>query len=224
MARCGRLSKEAKNAPIDPINQQAADEWMAEIGKSYDEIKKGCRANCLKRGLKFNEDIFQQTIILCYESIQRNNIKDKTNQGARNYLFRSLNTNIIHDKVIPYNSRRVDDEEVLTCERIDDNGAREKIENEVYNDFAAMYLLSVAEENVDSLSFYTFRLKYLIEKMSYSKLIKLTKLKNAKARVKSVVEYLKENVTEEEIRNAYDIWQENLENNENKSIISTEGY
>lgn len=196
----GRLSKEAKNRPIDPQKRAVADEWMALIGREYDTIKEACRVNSLKQGREWNEDVFSDSIILCYECICRNGLKDRTSQGSRNYLFNAYKTNIIHEKVIPYNSRKVDDEYFINnYDPLDECEAQTKSKTQLYNDFATLRLLELAEANCDSLSFYCFRLKHLLPKMSYNKLIKLTNIKNAKARVKSVTEWIKENVTEAEL-------------------------
>ena len=65
----GRLPKSEKNKPIDPKNKAVADEWMKVIGNEYDIIKNACRVNSLKKGREWNEDVFQNTIVLCYDSI-----------------------------------------------------------------------------------------------------------------------------------------------------------
>ena len=196
----GRLSKAAKNAPIDPYKRDIADKWMKTIGEHYEAIKDGCRINALKQNKEWNEDVFGDSVVLCYESICRNGLRDTSIQGCKNYLFNSFKTNILHEKVIPYNSRRVDDETIVAnYEKIDDNEAENKFRQQLFNDFATVRILEIAEKNCDSLSFYCYRLKFLIDKMSYNKLVKLTNIKNAKSRVKSVLEFIKNNVTEEEL-------------------------
>lgn len=201
----GRLSKEAKNTPIDPNKRATADIWMETIGREYDTIKDACRINSLKKGRDWNEDVFQDTIVLCFESICRNGLKDTSSQGCRSYLFSAYNMNLIHEAVIPYNSRKVDDEELVNnYDPLDERDGEQKLKEQLFNDFAVMRLLEMAECNVDSLSFYCFRLKNLLPKISYQKLVRLTKIKNAKARCKSVADWLKENVTEEELRKEFE--------------------
>lgn len=62
----GRLSKADKLKPPTPENQEAADKWMETIGQVYEEIKSGCKANTLKKKREWNEDVFEDTIVLCY--------------------------------------------------------------------------------------------------------------------------------------------------------------
>lgn len=197
----GRLSKEEKAKPISPENQADADLFMETIGKNYEALKVGCRANQLKANKPWSEDVFQDTVVLCYETIQRRGIRDKSDQGIRNYFFSAFKMNVLHEAVLPYNSRKVEDEDLVNnYDPMDEREGEQKVKEQLFNDFASLQLLELAETNCDSLSFYCFRLKHLLPKMSYAKLVKLTKIKNAKARCKSVIDWLKENVTEEELR------------------------
>lgn len=201
----GRLSKEKKNQPIDPQKQAVADEWMKTIGEHYEEIKEGCRINALKQNKDWSEDVFSDSIVLCYECICRNSLKDTSVQGCKNYLFNAYRTNIIHDKVIPFNARRVDNEEIVNnYDPLDEREGEKKVREQLFNDFAVVRILELAEANCDPLSFYCYRLKFLMDKMPYQKLVKITKIKSAKARVKSVIEWIKENVTEDELRQEFE--------------------
>ena len=201
----GRLSKEEKAKPISPENQADADLFMETIGREYDTIKDACRINSLKKGREWNEDVFQDTIVLCFESICRNGLKDTSSQGCRSYLFSAYNMNLIHEAVLPYNSRKVDDEELVNnYDPLDEREGEQKVKEQLFNDFAVVRILELAEANCDPLSFYCYRLKFLMDKMPYQKLCKITKIKSAKARVKSVIEWIKGNVTEEELRKEFE--------------------
>lgn len=201
----GRLSKEEKAKPISPENQADADLFMETIGKNYETLKVGCRANQLKVNKPWSEDVFQDTVVLCYETIQRRGIRDKSDQGIRNYFFNAFKMNVLHEAVLPYNSRKVEDEELVNnYDPLDERDGEQKVKEQLYNDFAVVRILELAEANCDPLSFYCYRLKFLMDKMPYQKLVKITKIKSAKARVKSVIEWIKENVTEEELRKEFE--------------------
>lgn len=201
----GRLSKEEKAKPISPENQADADLFMATIGKNYETLKVGCRANQLKANKPWSEDAFQDTVVLCYETIQRRGIRDKSDQGIRNYFFNALKMNVLHEAVLPYNSRKVDDEELVNnYDPLDERECEQKVKEQLFNDFAVVRILELAEANCDPLSFYCYRLKFLMDKMPYQRLVNITKIKSAKARVKSVIEWIKENVTEEELRKEFE--------------------
>ena len=201
----GRLSKEEKAKPISPENQSDADLFMETIGKNYEALKVGCRANQLKSNKPWSEDAFQDTVVLCYETIQRRGIRDKSDQGIRNYFFNAFRMNVLHEAVLPYNSRKVDDEELVNnYDPLDERDGEKKVKEQLFNDFAVVRILELAEANCDPLSFYCYRLKFLMDKMPYQRLVNITKIKSAKARVKSVVEWIKENVTEEELRKEFE--------------------
>lgn len=201
----GRLSKEEKAKPISPENQADADLFMETIGKNYETLKVGCRANQLKANKPWSEDAFQDTVVLCYETIQRRGIRDKSDQGIRNYFFNALKMNVLHEAVLPYNSRKVDDEDLVNnYDPLDERDGEQKVKEQLFNDFAVVRILELAEANCDPLSFYCYRLKFLMDKMPYQRLVNITKIKSAKARVKSVIEWIKENVTEEELRKEFE--------------------
>ncbi|MBQ0088581.1 MAG: hypothetical protein KBT27_04540, partial [Prevotellaceae bacterium] len=114
----------------------------------------------------------------------------------------------------PYTTRKEADSEVFfqTYDVIDENDAEAKIYNERYNDFATIKILQLVEDNFDATSFYVFRLKYMMPKMSMRKLINLTNIKNAKTRIKNILEWLRENVSEKGLEKEFEkIY---LENNE----------
>lgn len=210
----GRLSKEEKLKPPTPENQEAADKWMETIGQVYEEIKSGCKANTLKKKREWNEDVFEETILLCYDSVARNGLKDTSIQGCKSYLFNAYNTNVLREATNPYTTRKEADSEVFfqTYDVIDENDAEAKIYNERYNDFATIKILQLVEDNFDATSFYVFRLKYMMPKMSMRKLINLTNIKNAKTRIKNILEWLRENVSEKGLEKEFEkIY---LENNE----------
>lgn len=196
----GRLSKEEKLKPLDPINEAMAEVFLEKIGKVYNDIKEACRINSKKRRLQWAEDVFHDSIIKCYDTISRNGLKDLSVDGCKNYLFNAYNMNRIFDLKQPYNSRKVDSEEIfLHWNPIDEQDGKEKVRKELFNDYSVMQILDIAEKGSDITSFYCFRLYYLMEKMSFRKLVKLTGIKNAKSRVKEVFEYVKNNIDEEQI-------------------------
>ena len=50
-----------------------------------------------------------------------------------------------------------------------------KIRRHVYEDWSIFYILRLVENNFDSISFHCFRLYYILDKMTYSKLREITK-------------------------------------------------
>lgn len=194
----GRIG--SKKIVITQENQKTADDWLVYIGSVYDEYKR------LFSKYNYTEDNLNQTIILCYEAIQRNGLKDTTPQGMKNYLFRAYNMNTIAFKNNPFDSRRIDmpaDDIKQLIENNTDETAEEKYNRQTYNDFAVIYLLKVVEDNFDILTYWCWRVKYLVPKTSFEKLKCITKLKDCKSRVHRVNAWLKLNVDEQSIKDEY---------------------
>lgn len=197
----GRLSKEQKAQP--PQYTDVADKWLQYIGTIYDEyrMKYFKMANALN--YEVNEDMLNDTILACYNSIARNNLQDTTEQGMRNYLFRAFKINL--NAVSNYDKRKdiVDDLSSL-AEQYENQGEStyQKIKKQLIEDYSVIYILEQVENNFDSLTFNVFRLKLMLP-CTYQKLREITKIRDCKKRVVKVNKWLRENISKKEIYNAF---------------------
>lgn len=182
-----------------------ADKWMEVISVKYNEIKEGFTMECRKTMTDFDEDIFHSTIISCYNTIKLKGLEDLTEQGMKNYLFRSFKMNTKREALYMRNLKRdnniTDSDAMSIYER---NGLNEETTEEVtrkqlFNDYSVVYILNRVEENFDTISFYCFRLKWLIPKMTYQKLREITKVKDCKKRCIDIMKWLKDNVNKADI-------------------------
>ena len=157
----GRLSKKEKEK--EPKYIKEAQEWLKAIGECYEEYKKKYFKMFSDLNYNFTEDIFNDTIIACYNSIARNNIKDKSLQGYRNYLFRSIKINV--NATSSYDKRKgvVDDLSAL-AEQYENQGEAtyNKIKKQLFEDYSLIYILEQVENNFDTISFNVFRLKTML--------------------------------------------------------------
>lgn len=202
----GRLSKEAKQQP--PKYTEDADFWMQTIGRYYEKYKGKFYKYARDNGYAPDEDLYNHTLLQCYESISRNGLKDKSDQGCLNYFFMSWRTNI--NAIDPYAKRLTDTEDdeltVLGEEATSTEITTEaKVKQQVFDDYATIYIMDIVEQHFDTITFNCFRLKYLGNGLTYQKLIELTKVKDAKKRVVSVNRWLKENITRKDIEKAFAI-------------------
>lgn len=182
-----------------------ADKWMEVISVRYNEIKEGFTMECRKTMTDFDEDIFHSTILNCYNTIKLKGLTDLTEQGMKNYLFRAFKMNTKREALYMRNARRdnnISDSDAMSVyERngMDEETTEEKIRKQVLNDYSVVYILNRVEENFDTISFYCFRLKWLMPKMTYQKLCEITKVKDCKKRCIDIMKWLKENVNKEDI-------------------------
>ena len=194
----GRLSKKEKEK--EPQYTDVADKWLQYIGTIYEEyrMKYFKMANDLNYN-NVNEDMLNDTILACYNSIARNNLSDTTEQGMRNYLFRAFKVNL--NAVSNYDKRKdvVDDLSAL-AEQYENQGEAtyNKIKKQLFEDYSLIYILEQVENNFDTISFNVFRLKTMLP-CTYQKLREITKVKDCKKRVVKIMKWLRENITEKEI-------------------------
>lgn len=192
------------------LYQIVADKWMEVISMKYNEIKEGFKMECRKTMTDFDEDIFHSTIINCYKSIQTRGLTDLTEQGMKNYLFKSFKTNTKREALYMRNAKRdsniSDSDAISIYERngLNEESTEDKIRKQLLNDYSAVYILNRVEENFDTISFYCFRLKWLIPKMTYQKLREITKVKDCKKRCIDIMKWLKENVDRGDIMTEFE--------------------
>lgn len=182
-----------------------ADKWMEVISIRYNEIKEGFIMECRKTMTDFDEDIFHSTIINCYNTIKLKGLTDLTEQGMKNYLFRSFKMNTKREALYMRNARRDNNisgsDAMIVYERngLEDETTDEKVRKQLLDDYSVVYILNMVENNFDIISFYCFRLKWLIPKMTYQRLREITKVKDCKKRCIDIMKWLKENVNKEDI-------------------------
>ena len=194
----GRLSKKEKEK--EPQYTDVADKWLQYIGTIYEEYRMKYFKMANDLNYNVNEDVLNDTILACYNSIARNNLSDTTEQGMRNYLFRAFKVNL--NAISNYDKRKdvVDDLSAL-AEQYENQGEAtyNKIKKQLFEDYALIYILEQVENNFDTITFNVFRLKTMLEKCTYQKRRDITKVRDCKKRVVKVMKWIRENITKQEI-------------------------
>ena len=74
--------------------------------------------------------------------------------------------------------------------------------SDLYKDFAVIHILHLVEERFDQEHFKLFQMKFLND-LTFKELRKQSGIKGARDKVKEVVEWLKENVDKDSIRESF---------------------
>ena len=194
----GRLSKKEKEK--EPQYKDVADRWLQYIGTIYEEYRRKYFKMANNLNYNVNEDMLNDTILACYNSIARNNLSDTTEQGMRNYLFRAFKVNL--NAISNYDKRKdVVDDLTALAEQYENQGETtyNKIKKQLFEDYLLIYILEQVENNFDTITFNVFRLKTMLEKCTYQKLRDITKVRDCKKRVVKVMKWIRENITKKEI-------------------------
>lgn len=183
--------------------------FIKKIGEMLPVLKPKMKAYCNSMNKQWSEDVFSQTILNCYNAIARKGgLVDKSEKGISNYFFNSFYTNTKREALYSRNAKR-DNTNDLFGEYEHYQGTNltesEKVESDLYKDFAVLYLLKRAEQQFDPETFYLFNLKF-IGQYTYKQLQEHVKAKAIRQRVAEVKRWLKENVTKEEIDDAFNIF------------------
>lgn len=194
---------------MDKLNDQTL--FINYINDHYQTLKHKYRRFCIEKQYDWDEDIFSDTILSCYTAIEKKgSLNDKTNQGIENYFFRSFKQNLQREKQYcrvskrdtNYNSDNINE---VYEEWYNENNSPAKIKllNDLWKDFATLYILTKVEDNFDAEHFRLFRLKYLVPSMTYKKLQEKTQAKKCRQKVVDVKNWIRDNVSKQEIKKVF---------------------
>lgn len=187
-------------------NESQAKRFLKFANDNYNDLKKKWRKYLYDRQIDFDEDVYSETILKVYDYISSNGIKDDSESGFANYWFRAFNINIKREKQYSRNINRdcnIDAYEALDKETNGDDELQMKIRRQVFDDWSVVYILRLVEDNFDSISFHCFRLYYVLDKMTYQRLREITKVKDAKKRVVTIKNWLKDNLTKKDLEKEF---------------------
>ena len=182
------------------------------ISGHYNQLYYKYRQFCKEKYYQWDEDIFQDTIVNCYSAItKKGKLQDTSNQGIENYFFKSFKMNLMREKQYARNQKRdlnveADDVDVMYEEWTNNNkeDARTKIVSDMWKDFSCLYIMMLVEEQFDDEHFYLFRLKHLCN-MTYKQLTDKTGIKGVRQKILDVKQWLKDNLTKEDINKAFQL-------------------
>ena len=193
-------------------NTEQATRFLQFVNDNYNNLKKKWAKYLIDRQIEFDEDIYSETILKVYDYISANGIKDDSESGFANYFFRAFNINIKREKQYSRNLNRdsnIDAIEELSKEINGEDELKLKIRNQVFDDWSIVYILRLVEDNFDQISFHCFRLYYVLNKMTYSKLREITKVPDSKKRVVTIKNWLKDKLTKKQLEKEFSSYYDN---------------
>lgn len=186
------------------------DKFLQYIGDNFERLRFKYRRFCEDKDLKWDDDLFSDTYLKCYEAIKRKGkLNDTSPIGIENYFFMSFRTNLKREPQYCRNSKRdvnyTDDEiqdmyEEWANDEMD--SSINKVRKDLWVDFTAVYLVTKAEMNLDAESVYLFKMK-TFTKLTYKQIEEKTKIKGVRNKVIDVRNWLRDNVTKQEVANAF---------------------
>lgn len=192
--------------------------FLEYINDNYEILKNKYKTMCVQNQLNWDEDVFSNTILSCYNAInKKGKLDDTSNQGIENYFFRSFKQNVqrerqycrVSKRDLNYNSDSINQAYENWYNGTKDT-AINKIRSDLYKDFATLYIMHRVEDEFDAEHFRLFNLKTLIPDMTYKKLQEKTKCTSCRQKVIDVRNWVRNNVSKEEIKKAFNLMYGNL--------------
>ena len=186
------------------------DKFINYINDHFNHLKYKYINFCREKGYQWDEDLFQDTILKCYEAIdKKGKLNDTTDYGIESYFFISFKLNLKREGQYARNQKRdlnvsSDDINELYEDYYNKNNSSsaQKVYKDLFKDFSVLYIMTVVEDNFDQEHFYLFRLKTL-GNLTYKQLQDKTHIKASRQKVINVKNWLKENVTKDDIKKAF---------------------
>lgn len=186
------------------------DKFINYINQHYDELKCKYRTFCGLNGYSWDWDIFQDTILKCFDAIaKKGKLLDTTPQGIENYFFIAFKLNIKREGQYARNMKR---DLNITSDNINDvyeewynsnhTTSRQKLLTDLWTDFSTLYIMNVVENNFPPEDFYLFKLKTLCN-MTYKEVQDKTNEKRVRQRIVDIKNWLRLNVKKDDVKEAF---------------------
>lgn len=198
----GRLSKADKAKA--PQYEGLAAKWLEYVGSIYEEYRKVLFKYAHLNNLTPSDDLLNDTIIRCYESIARNGLKSTDEETFKGFLFCAWRRNLIPTD--SYEKRKDCEASVEEANQSFVEGLQptyDKVKQQLFDDYSTIYIMDIVERNFDPITFHCFRLKHLSPNCTHQRLREITKVKDSKKRVLEVQRWLRENLTRNQVYEAF---------------------
>ena len=191
-------------------NEEIGNKYLKWFADNYQLLKNKYRKFCQEKDYDWDEDVFSDTYMKIYETILKKGLLDCTEKGFDAYTFMSFRQNIQRERQYCRVSKRdlnIKNEDInkLYEEWYNEHqvSSINKVKKDLYTDFTVLYIMKKVEENFDKEHFHLFQLKNLVPNMTYKELAKKVKSKGVRQKVIDVKNWVKENITKQEIDKAF---------------------
>lgn len=193
------------------------DKFINYISEHYDELKCKYRTFCGLNNYQWDWDIFQDTILKCYDAIaKKGKLNDTTAQGIENFFFKSFSINTKREQMYARVAKRdfnITSDNINTIYEDWFNthkiSSEKKVYNDLWTDFSTLYIMTLVEDQFPPEDFYLFKLKTLCN-MTYKELQEQTNEKRIRQRIVAIKNWLKENVKKEDVKEMFHQFYGNL--------------
>lgn len=186
-------------------NEEIAQKYLNWVGENMNSLKSRMMRYCTSQKITFDEDILSDTYLKIYNKILKSGLKDTTPNGMLNYTFMSFRTNCKREPQFARNRLRdlnIENDKLndLYEQYISGQvGEREKLVNDLFKDYSTMFLLYKAEEQFPREQYNLFKLKFMAN-LTFKELRKRTGVRGCREKVNEVTQWLRENVSKEDIK------------------------
>lgn len=182
------------------------DVYFTCINKNYNNLKQVCKDVCKRNKEQYSEDSLNDTVIQIHKIIQKKGkLDDMSENGIMRYFVRSYVNNLRMEKRYAYHKKR---DYNITQEEFNDryeqslSSKRDKIINDLLEDFSVLYIMKLVELNFPPEQLYLYKLKMICNK-TYKQIHDETKIKKSRDKIIEVNKWVKHNLTRDVIKKEF---------------------
>lgn len=184
-------------------NDEQLQMFYDVVENNYNDFKKKMKQMCFINHITYSDDVLQETILKVAEMIIKKGLKDTTEKGIMNYLFRSYKLNTYQEH-LQNQKKRIDENVDYQTLEIEDVPYDESHFN--YSKLASIYMLNRVKQEFGELTAAIWRLRYMVkingEELNYKKIKQMTNIQDVRKRIVEVNRYIRDNITEQDIKDA----------------------
>lgn len=190
------------------MNDKTKDKFLRWIGENYEQQRLKFQRYCSHKHQQYDEDIFADTILKVAEKISKRGLKDDTEKGFENYLFKSFKINMLREKQYSRNAKRdnsIEDVSALWKAYADTNleSSDEKLKSDLKQDFSVLYIANKVIENFGEPLAHIYLTKYFYN-WTYKQLAQhFPNVPKLRDRLLEVKHFLQESVSKDEVDKAF---------------------
>lgn len=175
------------------------------LADNWSEYQRKMKQWAFLNAVDFDEDVLQETFIKCVDLISRKGLKDKTKQGCLNYFFLAFRNNT-YQQHLQDSKRLIDDNaDIFKLEIEDEDVVLIEEQRRQYAELARQYILQQVQKNFDNISYAIFRLRHCFtlngKTPTFKMLKEITKVQDTRKRLIEVTQWVKQNISKEDINN-----------------------
>lgn len=183
--------------------EEQIETFYSLLSNNYNDIKKKYKQFCFLNHITYSEDILNDTVLKVVDMINKKGLAANNEKEIESYFFKAFKLNTYQEH-LQNQKKRIDENVDYQTLEIEDVPYDESHFN--YSKLASIYMLNRVKQEFGELTAAIWRLRYMVkingEELNYKKIKQMTNIQDVRKRIVEVNRYIRDNITEQDIKDA----------------------